>query len=309
MDVQLLDLDGAVSQQRRLRQLASRIIPLRGWGRRLRLACRWSSFRRFEVALARMLGGTRDATPTLRFLGSGDFHHVALALLGRLSRPCNLLVIDNHPDWMRGVPVLHCGTWLYHAARLPQVRRVFHVGGDVDFDNHYRLLAPWPLLRSGKITVLPAVRTFAGAGWNAIAHGPLRRRPTEPATPERVEELLSVWRDELATAPLYISLDRDVLRAGQAAINWDAGHLETAEVEAVIEAFARSSAGVAAMDVVGDWSDVAVAGMFRRLLHWVEHPNQQINAQEARARNEPFNLALAGLLTRTETPTTASAER
>jgi hypothetical protein len=302
MDVQILDLDGSVAQQRRLRKLASRVVASGGWGPRLRLACGWASFRRFEIALARMLRSTRDARPTLRFLGSGDFHHLSLALLGRVGRPCNLLVIDNHPDWMRGVPLLHCGTWLYHAARLPFVRRVFHVGGDVDFDNHYRLLAPWSLLRSGKISVLPAIRKFGGLGWKEIPHEPLRASPAAPATRERIDALLAPWRDELAELPLYISLDRDVMQERDAAVNWDSGRLDAAEVQAVLDVFARASAGVVGMDVVGDWSRVEVKGVARRLLHWVEHPQLRIDAQEARARNEAMNVALVELLTNASTP-------
>src|SRR5436305_11448995 len=153
MPVRILDLDGGLLRQRRLCRLAGRCLDLAGWGPRLRLACSWASFERFECALARLLGGTRDVGPQVTFVGSGDFHHVSLALVRRLARPCNLLVLDNHPDWMRGVPVLHCGTWLRHAARLPQVARVYHVGGEVDFDNGYRWMAPWPDLYSGKITV------------------------------------------------------------------------------------------------------------------------------------------------------------
>src|SRR5205823_6657374 len=113
----------------------------------------------------------------ITFCGSGDFHHVSLALVRRLAGPFNLLVVDNHPDWMRGIPLLHCGTWLYHAARLPQLRRVFHAGGDVDFDNYYRWLAPWPLLRADKVRVFPARRPFRRGPWARVANEPLRADP------------------------------------------------------------------------------------------------------------------------------------
>src|SRR5207249_572705 len=125
--------------------------------------------------------------PAVTLVGSGDFHHVSLALLRRLPGPFNLLVLDNHPDWMRRVPFLHCGTWVYHAARLPQVQNVFHVGGDVDFDNGYRWLAPWHLLRSGKIRVLPGVRRFA---WRSVPQETVRPAPHVPVTARRVAELL-----------------------------------------------------------------------------------------------------------------------
>src|SRR5581483_798779 len=131
-------------------------------------ACRFGRFRQFESALAAWAGSERDESPAITFFGSGDFHHVSLALLRRQAAPCNLLVLDNHPDWMRAIPFLHCGTWLYHAAQLPQVRRIFHLGGDVDFDNAYRWLAPWPMIRSGKIIVAPSRRRFQGSYWDRI---------------------------------------------------------------------------------------------------------------------------------------------
>jgi hypothetical protein len=295
MDVRILDLDAGVARQPRLARAASDILSLKEWGPRLRLACGWGAFRRFEDALARAAGGPSDARPAVTFVGSGDFHHVSLALVRRQPRRCNLLVLDNHPDWMRGLPFLHCGTWLYHAARLPHVHRVFHVGGEVDFDNHYRWLAPWPLLRSGKIAVLPAARRFV-RGWSAVPHTTLREREDEPATRERIEGLLAGWGGEIAALPLYVSLDRDVLRAEHAAVNWDSGLLVPEEVLAVVEAFVRASGGLAGMDVVGDWSPVRVAGLGRRLLHWTEHPSLRVEEALAQERNEALNLALLGRL-------------
>jgi hypothetical protein len=292
MLVRILDLDDGVARQGRLRQRASRCLPLRKWGPRLRLACAWSAFQRFEIHLARLLGGTRDRPGRMTFVGSGDFHHVSLALLRRQVCRCNLLVLDKHPDWMRRVPFLHCGTWLYHAAALPQVERIFHVGGEVDFDNHYRWLAPWDLLHSGKIQVLPASRVFRGRSWRKVPHAALRAVPDEPAGAEEIDALLDPWSDELARLPLYISLDRDVLRADQAAVNWDSGRLVSSEVLGVLRGFLARSAGLAGMDVVGDWSSVRIRGWLRRFLHWTEHPPLDVDPQEALRINEQLNLEL-----------------
>ena len=49
--------------------------------------------------------------------------------------------------------------------------------GEVDFDNFYRWAAPWEMLRSGKIVVLPAVRRMTGRHCAATPHEPLRPRP------------------------------------------------------------------------------------------------------------------------------------
>ncbi len=294
MTTRILDLDGSIVRQEVLvRRSRATVLPLHDWGPSLRIACRHGSFRRFEDRLARLTGSEREDRPFLNFVGSGDFHHVSLALLRRLPRPCNLLVLDNHPDWMRGVPFLHCGTWLYHAAQLPAVRRIFHVGGDVDFDNAYRWLAPWPMLRSGHIVVAPARRGFAGQGWAHVVHQPLRRRSEEPSRREAVEDWLAPFRAELAARPLYVSLDKDVLVSAEASVNWDSGHLTMREVLDVLQAFRDAANGeFAGMDVVGDWSPVRLNGLPRRVLHWTEHPRQAIDPDEATRRNETLNLLL-----------------
>ena len=266
---------------------------LQSWGRRIRLACRFGRFRRFERFLADRLGGEKDATPQLTFYGSGDFHHVSLALVRRLREPFNLLVLDNHPDWMCGVPFLHCGTWLRHAALLPLVGRVFHVGGNIDFDNAYRWMAPWRQLREGRIHVLPAFRRFQGGAWSSIRHDPLRPAPDAPADRSRIEELLRPHRAELARRPLYVSLDKDVMAPAEAVVNWDSGRLTMDEIGHVLDAFTDAAGGrLAGMDVVGDWSPVRLRGWFRRLFHLTMHPALAIDPDHARRVNQRANLRL-----------------
>jgi hypothetical protein len=294
MRTRILDLDGSLVRQDQLvRHLQARILPLQDWGPSLRIACSHASFGRFQDRLTVLCGSDHDAEPFLSFLGSGDFHHVSLALLRRLHRPCNLLVLDNHPDWMRGVPVLHCGTWLYHVAQLSGVRRIFHLGGDVDFDNAYRWLAPWPMLRCGKIIVSPARRRFRGKRWGHVPHRPLRKWADQPADAGAIEDWLAPFRAELAALPLYISLDKDVLAASEGAVNWDSGHWTAREVVDVVRAFVAAAEGeLAGMDVVGDWSPVRLHGLMRRVLHWTEHPRQDIDPDAAAQQNERLNLLL-----------------
>ena len=270
----MLDLDGGVASQRDLRhQCHADVVDMAGWGPKIRLACDFLRFGSFERDLQQGLGDACAEPPMLTFYGSGDFHHVSLALLRRLPGPFNLLVLDNHPDWMRHVPFLHCGTWLYHAARLPQVNRVFHVGGDVDFDNAYRVLAPWKMLRRGKIVVMPAVRQYRAGGWSKIANAPLRDHPKAPLRPPVLRDLLIPHRDELARLPLYISLDKDVMVPGDAIVNWDSGHLGIDEVEDVLSIFLEAAHGnLAGMDILGDWSPVRVDSLFRWIFHMTMHP-------------------------------------
>jgi arginase family enzyme len=300
MHVRVLDLDGGIVRQNRLiDQHRPAEHELRWWGPRIRLGCSFGRFRLFERALAASLAGEAAAGPALTFYGSGDFHHVSLALLRRLPGPCNLLVLDNHPDWMRGVPFLHCGTWLYHAARLPQVRNIFHVGGNVDFDNGFRRLAPWPLLRSGKVTVFPAVRYFQGGSWQYVPHEPVRPKTNAHVTTRRVDGLVYTFREALKSYPLYVSLDKDVMTADEAPVNWDSGHLHLTEVEEILRCFTDAARGeLAGMDIVGDWSPVRMQGLFRRFLHWTEHPRLTIEPATATRSNERTNMSLLKALTR-----------
>lgn len=295
MDVRILDLDRSMIGPFDLADPV-RVIPLRSWGPRLRLACTFAGFGRFEADLAAALGPT-DSSGQLTFIGSGDFHHVSLALLRRLPTPFNLLVLDNHPDWMRGLPFLHCGTWLHHAIGLPLCRQVFHVGGDVDFDNRYRWLAPWPALRSGRLTVMPAIRRFHGGQWSAIPHTPVRATRDRPASPRRMRDLLIAHAADLQRFPLYISLDKDVLTRADASVNWESGHLQLSEVQMILKAFIRhADQRLAGMDIVGDWSPVEATGVFRKALAWTEHPALDVDPDTAVRLNAQTNRALVTTL-------------
>jgi hypothetical protein len=292
--LRILDLDGSITRQEMvMSRYRPRVIPLSGWGPTIRMGCAIGQFQAFERALATASGCEKDRTPMLTLYGSGDFHHVSLALLARQSAPCNLVVIDNHPDWMRGVPFLHCGTWVCHAARLGHVRRVIHIGGDVDFDSLYRFMAPWPELRQGRITVIPARRRFERWPWAKTAHAPLRTVPGESVTRDRFEELLQPIAEDLKNCPLYVSLDKDVLTTADALVNWDSGHLELAEVRTILRALLQIARGqLAGMDIVGDWSRVHVRGWLRQFLHLTEHPTLSFDSFEATRRNALTNLTL-----------------
>src|SRR5262245_25768607 len=192
MDIRIVDLDGSVARQTWLRRkLEAPLADMRHWSPRIRLGCRFGRFAHFSRDLGLALDALPADGPEVVFCGSGDFHHVTLALLRRLTEPVNLLVLDNHPDWMRVVPFLHCGTWLRHAAHLPNVRRRPPVGGHADFANRLRWFAPCSPPRSGKITVLPRVRYFQTGKSYEIAHEPVRPSPDVYTTPRRLDGLLA----------------------------------------------------------------------------------------------------------------------
>lgn len=298
MRIRVLDLDGSILAQRRfISRYSPSVVSARSWGPRIRIACSFRRFRDFERSVLAPLAEDREEEPTVNFCGSGDFHHVTLGWLRRRRSPCNLLVLDNHPDWMTAIPFLHCGTWLRHVVRLPQVRRVIHVGGNADFENGWRWLAPWRELRTGRITVFPALCRFQRGGWRNVTTEALREDPERPASAERVTRLFTALGEELRRDPLYVTVDKDVLLDGVAPANWDCGKLGAEEVIGVVcAALAAAGGRLAGMDVVGDWSAVDVRGWLRGALHQSEHPLLHVDAAASARRNEIINLALVEAL-------------
>lgn len=281
-----LNLDGSLPLQSRLLDLpASRLIDLLHWGPRLRMGCTHAAFNRFCDDINAQL----PPGPAITCYGSGDFHHISLALLRRIAEPFNLVIFDKHPDWMRRIPILHCGTWVAHAALLPNLRNILHLGGDLDFDNAWRLLAPWPLLRRKRMIVLPARRSFNRGQWRGIQTYPLNQwRP----------EYDDLFSEKLAEYPVYISIDKDVLRREDAIGNWDSGYLTLSQLSTWISRILQwAQYRCVGADILGDYSPVNMQGLLRRFLHLTGHPPIQVDdLPRAASINHCANTRLISLL-------------
>lgn len=300
MDVRILDLDGAVTTQRAfVARHAPVVIPMREWGPRIRICASHPRYRRFAAACAeRCAAAGAGRAPAITFCGSGDFHHVTVALLEQLREPFNVLHIDKHPDWVGYAPLVHCGTWVNHALRNPNLRRYVHVGADLDLDNGFRHVAPWWALRSGKVRVFPAVKQLTIGHWAQVPNQPLRVDPERPFDAARLDELCAGLRADLAQVPLYVTIDKDVMRAADAAVNWDSGRLTLDEILTVVRWFVAAAKGrLAGMDVMGDWSVERTEGLLRRILVKGEHPPLAVTPSEAAEINGRTNAALVEAVT------------
>ena len=92
-----------------------------------------------------------------------------------------------------------------------------------------------------------------------------------------------------------MTIDKDVLAAEEAAVNWDSGYLRLVDVLAVLDVFGRAAGGrFAGADLLGDWSPVRTAGWARRLLDLGEHPAVRVQAADAATRNGRANRAHGG---------------
>lgn len=68
-------------------------------------------------------------TPSLSFLGSGDYHFLSFFFQERVPLPFRLLLIDFHPDFKESEEgFLSCGNWLNQILKLDNCREVWIVG-------------------------------------------------------------------------------------------------------------------------------------------------------------------------------------
>lgn len=231
-------------------------IDLTNWQEEIRFGCRMASLQKLAAELAPAL---TSQTGTI-FMGSGDYHHITLLLLERyrnLGEPLQIVVFDNHPDNMRYPFGVHCGSWVYHASRLPFVAQI-HVLGitstDVEvahgWENHLRAL------KSGKVRYWCVGRNLSWMRWLGISQSQSFATSTD---------MLSAFSNHIASTslPIYLSVDKDVLSPEDAHTNWDQGVMRFSDMQAAIAGFRNR---IIASDVTGEVSVYNYQSRFKQLL-------------------------------------------
>ncbi|MEO8316479.1 MAG: hypothetical protein ABI645_17000 [Pseudomonadota bacterium] len=262
----ILDFDGSATGL-----AGARIIALRHREEAIRFACALQQLAALGTALERPLQDNHGVV----LLGSGDFHHVTLPLIARASRdqPIEVVVLDNHPDNMRWIGGIHCGSWVRHVAALPNVTHV-HVLGITSADISTRKL--WenylsPLWR-GRLTYWSVGRP---SHW---LHRLARRSAFKDfASPDALCTAFARMQAGGPT-PVYFSVDKDVLRPDVVVCNWDQGQFEERHVEQILEAL---KGRIVAADITGELSP------YEYKVYW----KRWLSARDAQPRVEAATLA------------------
>eukprot|EP01119_Soliformovum_irregulare_P011439 TRINITY_DN2860_c0_g1_i1.p1 TRINITY_DN2860_c0_g1~~TRINITY_DN2860_c0_g1_i1.p1 ORF type:complete len:383 (+),score=84.26 TRINITY_DN2860_c0_g1_i1:3-1151(+) len=302
----VLDLDGTLLLQSELLNTFERttIYMMQEWGPQLRMGCAYGTYYRFENFLNATLPDPNpqreinQAASTLEvsMVGSNDFHHVSLLLLRRIRYRFNVVIFDNHPDWFQFAPMMHCGCWLNHVAKLPTVGTIFHMGGRSGEFNETGFVTPWAELISGKIKVFPAYSKWTQGRWSKVPQTPLAffsNMPGKMITKERIRSYLEPYRRQLQELPLVITLDKDVMRRDDAVQNWNSGFLSKEEIGVILEVLAEFAV-ITVVDILGEWSPVKTRGLFRKWLNHHQHEQEYNNEDPKRATeiNQKTNLYL-----------------
>ena len=301
MRTALLHLDNALTGQRQLARSVwaggGRDVDLRHLGPALRLWSRPQALERLRARIASDLPAS--AGPTLVFSGSGDFHHITPTLLARACEAAGhplvtVVHFDNHPDWVKFANGAHCGSWVGWAARLPDVARVVTVGVcSDDIRRPQGKGADLDLLSEQRVE-LYAYRAPGGAETVSIAG---REWPTIEAIGEGA--FLEFLPTRIPTTDVYVTIDKDVLRAADAGTNWDQGRTSLTFLKAMLTRIGAHHRVIGA-DVVGDWSPALyggglLAGLLKQGEALLDQPWAKPGAA-AGAVNELANLELLELI-------------
>ncbi|HEV8185981.1 MAG TPA: hypothetical protein VGP40_08505 [Chthoniobacterales bacterium] len=194
--------------------------------------------------------------------GSGDFHHLSALWIRRASEPLVVVSFDNHPDWDVRPPRWCCGSWVNRALELPHVQKV-SVWGCGNFE------CWWPGQAFGNRRAERAGKLELHA-W-ADGQSPRRQR-------RRGVIFAATWREEFARfvaelrgANVYITVDLDCLRSGDAVTNWENGKFSIDDVAWALGTL-RGGARVIGGDICGAYSAPVYARRKQRLLSQMDHP-------------------------------------
>lgn len=160
----------------------------------------------------------------IHFLDSGNYHYATKFWLEKVPGPFSLLVFDHHTDaqppaWGDGL--LSCGGWIADVvASNSRLKDVVVAGPPADS------VADVPAKAAARIDFVCERDLSPGADrWRAAI--------------ERLNE------------PVYVSIDKDVLREEDVAVNWDQGGLEEDALFALLDELAAGHA-LAGVDVCGE---------------------------------------------------------
>jgi arginase family enzyme len=232
------------------------VIDLGDWQEAIRFGC---SRRRMREVCAHLAPRLPEHFGTV-FLGSGDYHHLSWPLIERLAAhgPFEVVVFDNHPDNMRFPFGVHCGSWVRRVAALPFVAHVHVVGissSDVSASHAWEnYLAP---LARAKLTYWTV---GVDTRW-AVRIGLARAFKSFDTTAALLERFVEERRT--STAPVYLSIDKDVLSPDVARTNWDQGRLSDSDLFTAIDALSGMLVG---SDITGDVSAYRYNAWWKRKL-------------------------------------------
>lgn len=275
----VLDLDGSVTPPSGAGRL-----DLRQFEEKVRYYAAFKSLTTLEAPVLEAL-----KTHRVFFLGSGDFHHLSWLIIKLLPAALGIgkvqvVIFDNHPDNMFFPSGIHCGSWVYHASKLPNVSKISVYGiASRDLEGIDLFQNRFSVIKSGKVKyycltpVSKLAKMLSGSNIDEI-------------TTER-KSLAEIIRREVDASgdPVYLSVDKDVFAPSVVKTTWDQGRLEQGEVLKCLTGIAVKAV---AADICGDTSFYAFKSSIKNLARRIDGFDKPDSLPGDRKKHESLNLKI-----------------
>ncbi|MDO8536614.1 MAG: hypothetical protein Q7S30_06385 [Candidatus Omnitrophota bacterium] len=286
--VRILNFDDSVVRQRKLiERFKPSVVDLTDLGPRYRLYSDEITSKKISARIGPWQGGF------VTFLGSGDFHHAASLILDEINDDISVISFDDHPDWDILPPKICCGSWVTRVLNKSNVKKVILMGatsGDIS-PSIYRM-GNYDSLKDDRVEVYPyqhrptkiffkkipgnvSIDLERGLFYDEIRWHELKN--------ENIAKFFPCVLQRLPTKKVYISIDKDCLKAPYSLTNWAPGHLELEELLLMLKLI-KENAEIIGTDITGDRSTVKTAGFIRRMITAVNHP------RDSNAKDSPQSL-------------------
>ena len=286
--VRVLNFDNSVVRQNKLiERFKPSIIDLTDLGPRCRL---YSNEKTAKEVSARIDPGSGNS---ITFLGSGDFHHITSLLLDKLSGEISVISFDDHPDWDILPPKIGCGSWVTRVLSKDNVKKVILVGASSDAISPTLFrMGNYDSLKDDRLEIYPYQHKPTKVFFKKIPKNisaDVKRglffdeiHWQELKSKNIAEFFLHILR-RLPTKKVYVTIDKDCLRAPYSLTNWAEGHLELEELLLMLK-FIKENTEVVGLDIAGDYSPVKTEGYIRTAITAINHP------RDISAKNKPQSL-------------------
>ncbi len=152
----------------------------------------------------------------LHYIDNGNYHYVSSIYLSQVKEPFSLMVLDHHPDMQRPMfDILSCGGWIVDVLDNNEfVRDVHVIGADK------KLIDELPDADKAKVRFYDIEDVFG-------------KEPDGRIT-------ISLPNSSF---PIYLSIDKDVIKKDELVTNWDQGEAEAEQVLEFVRVLKGRSAG------------------------------------------------------------------
>jgi arginase family enzyme len=247
---------------------------------------------------------------SITFLGSGDFHHITSLLLDKFSEEISVISFDDHPDWDILPPKIGCGSWVTRVLNKVNVKKVILMGissGDIS-PTLFRM-GNYDSLKGDRLEIYPYQHKPTKVFFKNIPRNisaDVKKRIffdeiqwQELKTKNMAEFFLHILR-RLPTKKVYVTIDKDCLRAPYSLTNWAEGHLELEELLLMLK-FIKENTEIVGLDITGDYSPIKTEGLIRTVITAINHSRDYSAKGKPQsvidAVNEAANIRVLELLT------------